>query len=54
MCERLRAAMAYLVKETFTRKDFYLLWLTRFDQVASKFDQAASKRGNLFFSDSSS
>ena len=29
VCERLKAAMAYLVKETFTRKDFYLLWLTR-------------------------
>ena len=29
MCERLKAAMTYLVKETFTRKDFYLLWLTR-------------------------
>jgi len=28
--ERLKAAMAYLVRETFTRKDFYLLWLTRF------------------------
>jgi len=30
VCKRLKAAMAYLVKETFTRKDFYLLWLTRF------------------------
>ena len=25
----MKAAIAYLVKETFTRKDFYLLWLTR-------------------------
>lgn len=29
MSERLKAATAYLVKETFIRKDFYLLWLTR-------------------------
>ena len=29
MCERLKAATAYLAKETFIRKDFYLLWLTR-------------------------
>ena len=25
----MKAAMSYLMKETFTRKDFYLLWLTR-------------------------
>ena len=29
MSERLKAATAYLVKETFVRKDFFFLWLTR-------------------------
>ena len=29
MSERLKAATAYLARETFIRKDFYLLWLTR-------------------------